>query len=54
MQSLEASLQLLFNVFGFVFFFMMVFALIGVMTYKGAFMRACYQIDVDGNGRQNV
>ncbi|CAO3675097.1 unnamed protein product [Umbelopsis ramanniana] len=49
MQSLEASLQLLFNVFGFVFFFMLVFALIGVMTYKGAFMRACYQIDVDGN-----
>lgn len=49
MQSLEASLQLLFNVFGFVFFFMLVFALIGVMTYRGSFMRACYQVGPDGS-----
>jgi hypothetical protein len=49
MKSLEASLQLLFNVFGFVFFFMLVFALIGVMTYRGSFMRACYQMEADGS-----
>ncbi|KAI8381166.1 Ion transport protein-domain-containing protein [Radiomyces spectabilis] len=48
LRSLETGWQLLLDVSGFIFFFMLLFALAGLITFQGVFSRRCYQL-IPGN-----
>lgn len=48
MRSLEVSWGMLKDVIGFIFFFLLLFALIGLTSFKGVFSRRCYVMEPDG------
>ncbi|KAL0076809.1 Ion transport protein-domain-containing protein [Phycomyces blakesleeanus] len=47
-RSLEESLGLLLVVLGFLFFFLLLWALIGLISFQGVFSRRCYVLDSAG------
>lgn len=49
LESLELSWDVLLAVSGLILFFLILFALLGLVSFQGAFSRRCYYIGDDGS-----
>ncbi|CEP11360.1 hypothetical protein [Parasitella parasitica] len=49
LKSLETSWDLLLAVSGLIFFFLLLFALVGLISFQGVFSRRCYYTDADNS-----
>lgn len=54
LRSLLVSWDMLKDVLGFIFFFLVLFALIGLITFKGVFSRRCYAMQPDGQCKCHI
>jgi hypothetical protein len=51
MQSLKVAMPLLVDVTGFIMFFLLLFGIIALETFKGSLSRRCEIVGDNGNGK---